>query len=133
MDAKKYVQQIEKLRCQIKNKLEEKSMWRNMATGVTSNMDGERVQSSGSKDKMSSAVIEVVSIDEEINRLKDQVNEIIRTIEGLDNKSYDILHLVYVQGFTLKEVQAHYKRSASWTHDTHKKALAELQTVLDEG
>lgn len=132
MDAKKYLQQIERYRCRIKNKLEEKSMWMGMATGITSNADGERVQSSGTKDKMSCAVIESVSIDEDIKLLRNQINEIIRTIEGLEQKYYDILHLIYVQNFTTKEIRAYYRKSESWVHDTHKKALKELQKVLDE-
>lgn len=131
MTAKKYLEQIEMYRCKIKNKQEEKEMWQDLATGTSVVMGGERVQSSGAKDKMAKCVAESVAIDAEIAELKEKIREIIGTIEELTVESYDILHKIYVQGMSHKELLICYQKSSSWVKDTHKRALEELQSVLD--
>lgn len=131
MDAKHYLIRIQVCVSKIKNKQEEKAMWQELATGTSISMGGERVQSSGAKDKMARCVAEAVAIDAEIVELKEEIREIIRTIEALSVESYDILHKIYVQGMSYKELQIHYQKSSSWIKDTHKKAMNELQKVLD--
>ena len=56
MEAKEFMRQPEKLDVRIRNKLIERQQWREMALGITANMEGERVQSSGTKTKMAYAV-----------------------------------------------------------------------------
>ena len=56
MEAKEFLSQVKKLDLMIKNKLIEKQQWMDIALGITSNMSGERVQSSGSQSKMADAV-----------------------------------------------------------------------------
>lgn len=131
MDAKTYLHQIEAYGCKIKNKLEEKTMWESLATGTSVAMGGERVQSSGTHDKMARCVAECVALDAEIAELKEKIREIIRTIEALSVESYDILHKIYVQELSHKELLICYQKSSSWVKDTHKRALNELQAVLD--
>lgn len=67
MDAKDYLLQVKKLDLQIKNKLIEKQQWKDIALGITANMDGERVQSSGTKSKMADALVKCIDIETEIN------------------------------------------------------------------
>jgi hypothetical protein len=131
MDAKRYLQQIEMYCCKIKNKQEEKAMWQELATGTSIAMGGERVQSSGAKDKMARCVAESVTIDVEIDMMKEKIREIIKTVEALSVEAYDILHKIYVQELSHKELLVCYQKSSSWVKDAHKKALEELQTVLD--
>jgi hypothetical protein len=135
-DAKEYLKQVEKLDVRIKNKLIEQQQWREIALGITANMDGERVQSSSAKSKMADAVIKCVDIEAEIDSLVDVLidtkKEVIQTIEGLDSATeYNLLHLRYIQYKSLQEIADHYGRDYGWATTTHGRALKSLQAILD--
>ena len=98
MDAKEYLKQVEKLDLRIKNKLIEQQQWKDIALGITANMEGERVQSSGAKSKMADAVGRCVDVEAEIDSLIDLLidtkKEVIQTIESLDSATeYNVLHM----------------------------------------
>ena len=136
MNSKSYLLQIRKLDRLINNKVAEVDHWKTVAFSTGTWSEGERVQSSGNKQKMASAVERYIDIQEEINadidRLIDLKQEVIKTIEDLPEKEYDILHKVYVQGWTFQEVADHADKSYSWATTVHGRALASLQRVLDE-
>lgn len=136
MDAVCFLKQLDKLNAIIENKRVEKARWRDMALSITGHSDGERVQSSGNKQKMADAVIEYSDIDAEIGReiiaAELAKREIIKTIERLEAKEYDVLHKIYFQHLTAKEIAAARNRSVSWVRDTHSQALKSLQLILDE-
>lgn len=131
MDAREYLEQIEKNECIIANKQIEKKYWLDMAKGTTANVTGERVQSSSDGHSMEKQIIEVVLIDEEIERLKGEIAEIISTLQRLKKSEYDFLHKMYVQHLSLKEVQTVSGKSYSWATTTHNRALRNLQKILD--
>ncbi len=131
MDARKFLQQIEKIELQIKNKKYEKERWDDIATSITAQMGGERVQTSGSKEKMAKAVIEAVAVQEQIDVLLDTISEVYRVIEKLDTKYYKFIHKIYVQGMTLREVASSEGYSYSWATTMHSRALKEVQRILD--
>lgn len=140
-EAKEYLQRIEDIDIRIKNKSIEKAdhealKW-DIATSITANMSGERVQSSGSKHKMADAIDDKVNyaqnIDKQIAKLETEKQEIISTIELLPKDEYDILHKAYVQYkkyATLKEVAAERDESYSATTTTHGIALTHLAAIL---
>lgn len=136
MDAICYLKQLEKLDAIIKNKRIEKARWRDMALSITGHSDGERVQSSGSKQKMADAVIEYSDIDAEIEHeiiaAQRAKREIIKTIEQLTAKEYDILHMIYIQGLSSKEIAAAKGKSTSWVTTIHRQALQSVQRILDD-
>ena len=137
MKSKDWLLQIRKLDSLINNKISEVEHWKNVACGSGAYSEGERVQSSGNKQKMASAVERYIDIQAEINadidRLIDLKQEVIKTIEKLPVTEYDLLHKVYVQGWTFQEVADHFDKSYSWVTSVHGRALASLQRVLDEG
>ena len=135
MDAKAYLSQVKKLDTQIRNKLIEKQQWKDIALGITSNMDGERVQSSGRKTKMADAIDRCVDMEAEIDRLVDKLvdtkKEVIETIEQLDSPTqYDVLHMIYIQGKTLQEVADSYGMSYDWATTTHGRALKNVRNII---
>lgn len=136
MKAKEYMLQVQKLDTIIENKLAEVERWRDIATGTTAQSEGDRVQATGSKQRMADAVVQYVTIQAEINadidRLADLKKEIIKTIESLSVDEYDILHKVYVQQMTLQETASMKDKSYSWVTTMHGRALANLQKILDE-
>lgn len=136
MNAKDYLQQVQKIDMIIKNKIIEKEQWMSMATSTTASSDGERVQSSGSQQKMADAVVRYVEleadIDRHINSLIDTKKDVIEVIEQLPAIEYDILHRVYIQYKDLNDVAAEYGKTYSWITTVHGRALQHVQDVLDE-
>lgn len=136
LKAKQYLAQIEKLDAKIQNKMAEIEHWRAVALGITPSAEGERVQTSGSKQKMSDAIDRLVDIEKEIDRIVDDLvdtkQKIIRTIEQLSAIEYDVLHKRYIQGMTFDEIGAVKGKSKSWATTIHGRALQSLQKILDE-
>ena len=136
-EAQIFLEQVEKLDSIIKNKLIEKQQWKDIALGITANMDGERVQSSGAKDKMGNAVAKCVDIEAEIDSLVDKLIDtkktVIQTIEQLYSPmEYNVLHLRFIQYKTLQEIADHYGRDYDWAKLTCKRGCNHVQAILNK-
>ena len=136
MEAKEFLRQVKKLDLQIKNKLIERQQWKDIALGITVSMEGERVQSSSSQQKMADAVGRCVDMEAEIDSLVDKLidtkKEVVQTIEQLDSPTeYDVLHRRYIQYQSLQDVADHYKKDYGWATTTHGRALKHVQELLD--
>lgn len=136
MDAKSFLRQTEKLDAQIQNKMIERQQWRDMALGITANMSGDRVQSSGSQSKMADAIDRCVDMEAEIDSLVDKLidtkREVIATIEQLDSPTeYNVLHMRYIQYKTLQEIADKYGKDYGWATTCHGRALKNVQAILD--
>lgn len=136
MDSKHFLKQVEMIDTRIKNKLIEQQQWRDIALGITANMDGERVSSSSSKSKMADAIDKCVDMETEINSLIDELiktkRNVIGVIEQLDSPTeYDILHKRYIQFLSLQEISDKYGRDYTTITTTHGRALKNVQNILD--
>ena len=139
MKAIEFLRQVDKLDSIISNKIIEMERWKALAMGTSVSTEGERVQSSGSKQRMQDAVCRYLSIEDDINKyideLVDKRQEVISTIEQLPTNEYDILHKVYIQHIRLYDVGENWAgeiRSKAWVKKVHRKALCSLQRILDE-
>lgn len=136
MKAKDYLKQIEKLDTLIQNKLAEKARWKDIALGITTSTEGERVQSSGSQQKMADAINRCIDIEREIDSFVDSMvdmkKEIIQTIEQLNPTEYDVLHKRYIQNMTFDEIAEAKRKSKSWATTVHGRALQSVQRILDD-
>ena len=136
MTAKELLRQPLLIDVKIRNKIAEKDRWRMVAFGITANNDGERVQSSGSQQRMADAVGRYVDIEAEINaeidRLVDAKKAVLNVIEQLELTEYDVLHKRYIQGMTFDEIAFDYGKSKSWATTMHGNALQSVQKILDE-
>ena len=136
MNAKAFLQQIEKLDILIANTEVDVQFWRDLATNTAVNMSGERVQSSGNHDTTEKAICTYLDLEAEnekrIRELAAIRRDIISVIEQLKPVEYDLLHLVYVQRKTLMDVAIKHDRSYSWATTTHSIALKHVQKILDE-
>lgn len=136
MKAKDYLLQVMKIDKMIENKMYEKEHWFTMATKTTQASEGERVQTSGSSQRMADSVEKYVQIEKEIDEAIDcYINkkmEVISTIEQLNYQEYDILHKVYIQGLKLYDVAEIYGKTYSWVTQLHGIALKNLQRILDK-
>lgn len=136
-EAQIYLEQVERLDAIIKNKLIEKQQWKDIALGITANMDGERVQSSGVSDKLANAVGRCVDMEAEIDSLVDKLidikKEVIQTIEQLYSPmEYNVLHMRYIQYKSLQEIADHYNRNYDWAKITCKRACNHVQAILNK-
>lgn len=136
MNAKKFLMQLKKWELMIRNKLIEKERWKSIAMNTTAKMGGERVQSSGSQQKMADAVDKYVDMETEINRCIDSLidarNDVISVIEKLNATEYDLLHKIYVQYIPLYEIPDILDKSYSWVTTVHGRALKNVQKILDD-
>ena len=135
-EAQIYLEQIEKLNVMIENKKAEIERWRSVALSVTACSEGDRVQSSGSQQKMADAIERIVDLEAEIRETIDVLiyteKGIIKTIEQLNAKDYDVLHKRYVQGMSFDEIGYAHGQSKSGATTIHGRALKRLQAILDE-
>lgn len=136
MNAKAFLQQIEKLDAIIANTEAEVQFWRDIANNTAVNMSGERVQSSGGHDTTARAICTYLDLEAEnekrINELIAIRRDIISVIEQLDTVGYDLLHIIYVQRRTLQDVASKYDKSYSWAVAKQTDALRQVQKILNK-
>lgn len=132
MQAKTYLEKVLKNEGIIKNKLIEREKWMTMASGTSVSLNTDKVSGSPDQQKMASRVIEAVTIDEEIDRLKAEIKDVISTIEMLPEKHYNVAHKVYVQGKSFKEIALEDGKSYSTISDRHSAMLKKVQRIIDK-
>ena len=131
MNVRECLEQLKKLDTIIINKMMEKARWLDVAQGITAHFGGERVQSSGSQQKMADAIDIAADIQREIDCLKAQKNEISRIIQLLNATEYDVIHKRYIQDMEFEDIGASKGKSKSWATTVHGRALQNLQRILD--
>ena len=129
--AETYLERIKKIDAIIVNKMRDYKRWKDIAEGMGGFSVGERVQSSRNLQRGSNAIIEYISIEEEIEALKEERKAIIQTMEQLPIPEYSILFKIYVEGCTLKEVAYSFGNSYDWAKKKKRKALNMVQKFLD--
>lgn len=132
-----FLESVERLEAIITNKLIEKQQWMDIALGITANMDGERVQSSGAKDKMASAVTKCIDVEAEIDgyidKLIDRKKEVTQVIEQLYSPTeYKLLHLRYVQYVPLEEIAERWGVPYTNITSTHNRAVKHVQAIRNK-
>lgn len=132
-----FLESVEKIDAIVPNKLVEIQQMYDLATSITATMNGECVQSSGSKQKMADAANKCMdTIDEisgHVDKLRNQRKEVTQTIEKLYSPiEYKVLHLRYIQHKTLEEIADEFGRSYDWAKDTSKRAVEHVQVILNK-
>lgn len=135
MRAKDFLQRVGKIDRLILNKTDEIERWRTMAESTTAPISGDRVQSSSDQQKMANAVINMVTIEDEltaeIDQLKQARRDVIAVIEKLNANQYDIMHKIYIQGMTFQQVADLKGRTRGAISNMHRKAIKNVQAILD--
>lgn len=135
MKAKDFLKQVEKLDTIIQNKLIEQAQWKEIALGVTSPSEGERVQTSKRPSKMADAIDRCVDIESEIDslidRLIDTKRDITSVIEQLNATEYDVLHKRYIQHLSYLDIADAKHRDYNWVTTVHGRALKNVQRIID--
>lgn len=133
METKVYLNQISRLEKQIQNKLTEIYQLRMMANGITVSNDGERVQTSGDKDKIGVLMAKIVDMEREVDEMVDKRCDIVSQIESIkDENAYDVLAGVYILKKELKVVAIEKKMSYSYIKRIHSLALDAFEKMYGE-
>lgn len=113
-EKKRELKKYRSLDQHINSLLVERRMWFDRATKITPNMDG-MPQGSGQGDKISSAVIKIVELDQKINdeidRLIETREKIMGAIKNVDDERFRALLIYrYIDGMTWEQIalETHY-------------------------
>lgn len=134
--TKAYLSQIEKLDRMIQNKLSEIYQLKTMACSVTVSNEGERVQTSGDKDRLGATVAKIVDLERETDRLVDsfidirgKIIEQIDSIADIDVNMYHVLSCRYVGKKNLSDIAEEMKYCRMQINRIHGNALIEFERL----
>lgn len=128
MTTEKYLSQAVRFERMIKNKFSEMTRYQDLITSVSVSTEGERVQSSGSKDKIGEFASRIIDMQNEIQALTVKRDMIINQIEGIENPDlYQVLYSKYVDGMNLYEIKDVIHCSKTQVYRVHEKAIAEFE------
>jgi DNA-directed RNA polymerase specialized sigma subunit len=135
MNAKEFLKRVRKIDRLIENKLIEIRQWKELAENTTTDMSGERVQSTHNPHKIADAIGKYIDIEAElaadIESLKAAKKDVLEVIEQLDALEYDVLHKIYVQYLDFTDVADRHKMSYSWATTIHGQAVKHVQDILN--
>lgn len=133
MKAERYLDRVRMIDAMIGNKRREHQRWVDAAEGLGGVASGDRVQSTRNLHRGADAIGNYIDLEAEIKALESEKQNIIRTLERLPSVEYDILHKLYVQDYSMKDVSYQYKKSYDWVRLKKRNGLRLLQEILDEG
>lgn len=138
MKAIDYMKQIKMMDTRIDGNILEIAHLEVLATKTTSVMGGERVQASGSQEKMADCVAKMADMKEQLEKdikafiqYKDEARKLLS--EACDPDCCRLLHLRYFFDWTWEQIAVEMKFTYQWVSGgLHQRALAQLQKALDE-
>ena len=132
MTAIEYLEQIRQIEDIVRHKLIDYKRWVDVAEGLGGCAVGDRVQSSRNLQQIPTAIGNYIDIEREIAELRQRRAEIIRVIESLPQKEYNVIYKLFVEDMTMKEVAYHYGKSYDWVKKHKNSAKKRIQAILDE-
>jgi len=137
MKAINYLKQIKIMDAKINSDIEELASLEALATKTTAALGGERVQSSGSQQKMADCIAKIMDMKEQINREIDAFikykQEARCVLTACDADCITLLHKRYFQFKTWEQIAVDMCYTYKWVSGgLHQKALSQVQKVLDE-
>ena len=135
-EAQVFLESYELDNVKVECKLEERQFWHDLSLTITGQMAGERVQSSGSKDKMAQARDICVSMEgdilEQVKNLAARQKEVTGVLDKLDNPTeYKVLHQRYIQLKQLKVIADNFGSDYTWATTVHGRALKSVEAILE--
>lgn len=136
MEAEKYMKQVNILRRKIQTKKERLEELENMAFLPLAIHDNTKVQTSRTPDSMERFILSGIKEKEELQgEIMDcykEIKQINRTIEELKLNEFLVLYGLYIKNLTRWELADQEEKSVSWVDQNRKKALQNLQAILDK-
>lgn len=136
MNAETFLEQYGDITALIKRKQRLKEKAEAQAENITSHLTPDKVQSSGSLQKMAEAVAEALDLDKEIKELFIQKNEVRKLIEGVINqisgKPGEVLYEKYLILNDEDVIAAVIDRTEDTVYRLLKEGKERVQKILDE-
>lgn len=136
MDAEKWLNQVKKMDQLIDAKLAEREQYIDMATDISAKpFDGMPHSNTGLvPQKMQNAVINLVMLANEIDKLIDQYidykQQVISVLEKLPEVEYGVMHRYYIRYMTWEQVAEDMGYSVRQVLRIRKKSLQILEDVI---
>lgn len=136
IDAKKYLEEIERYNSVIENKLAEIDQLKSLATSITTATSDTPVQSSGNNDRIGKIVADIADKEAKLKRLVDELvderNERIKIIEQLEDRlQYTVLYKRYMKLMKIEDIAEEQHYSSRWILKVHSKGLNNIQNILN--
>lgn len=136
MDAETFLEGYQRIDSIITSKEKKIKDLNDKATGTTSQLNPDKVQISGSGQKMANAVDEALELLDEIKPLKIKRNqvrlEIENVIEQLPILRYKILHRKYILFKEPQDIADEIDRTKDTVNRQTRIAIEEVQGILDK-
>lgn len=138
MNAERWLEQVRKLDELIDGKMAERERLNELATCISPKMpDGMPFNNTGVvSQKMQNAVIEIVMLAQEIDRLIDKYvdykKQVVSVLEKLPPREYGVLHRYYIRYMTWEQVAEDMGYCTRQVMRIRKKALRDLENVISD-
>lgn len=136
MTAEDFLEGYEKIDTIIRSKQMKIEDLNDKATGTTSHLTPDKVQTSGSGQKMANSVDEALDLIDEIEPLKIQRTRIRREIESVIEQlpilRYKILHRKYILFEEPQTIADEVDRTKDTVNRQLRIAIEEVQSILDK-
>jgi len=138
MKAKGYLLKIKTMDAKISADIEELAQLEALATKTTSVLGGERVQASGSQQKMADCVAKIIEMKDKIEKEIDTFIDYKREARYLifascDADTVSLLNKRYFQGLSWEQIAVEMNYTYKWVSGgLHQRALSQVQKALDE-
>ena len=135
VEAKEFLNQYRNALITIRNLEAEAEELELLAMNTTISIDGERVQSSGRKDRMAELAAKLADIEIELMDKRTEALSIMRkvgqVIASVENPDYrQLLHMRYVERHTWEEIAVEMHISYQWVCKLHGRALQEVEKKI---
>lgn len=136
LTAKEYLCQLDDMTKKINRLQRELDDWRMLATSISVRYKDVQVRRTGDPDRLGTTMAKILDREKEIDNLIGQMVDLRLQITGKideikDQTLADILTMRYVEKLPWESISEEIDKTWQWTHVLHKKALNELQTLLD--
>lgn len=134
MTAKQYLSQVERLNKMISNKLSEIYQVKSMALNISVLNEEDKVQTSGSKDRIGDMVSKMVDLEKEaqeyVNTYTDLRRKVIMQIDSMPKEThYKVLFAKYIEHKTFDVISEEMGYSWRQIIRIHGAALAEFEKM----
>lgn len=136
MNAQKWLEEVRKMDERIDAKIAERDRLNALATDISAKpMDGMPYTNTGMvSQKMQNAVINLVMLANEINKLIDQYvdykQEVVKALEQLSTNEYGVLHRYYIRYLTIEKIAEDMGYSVRQIFRIKEKGLQNLENVI---
>ena len=137
MTAQEYLRQYQRMRSRVRDLLEERQRWEDLALRITPSYASVVVSASAGAGRIATSIEQIeeweTKLDEQISeqlRLRKEIESVVAAVKNDDYQS--LLHLRYIMGYTWERVAEEMHYTTQWVYVMHKKALEAVETVRKE-